>query len=163
MNSATRFGLKSFASSSKVSLSLSDLRQPMSGMEIATSTSMEMRYVNPRFLPAFILMPSHSMLIVDDSANRRLVAVATLLSSLPASLVSSARPRSRPRPRLVRNRRVIWSYYLPSLYIEGKRAIVTSPARWTRYRALYTLEINFRHVRKIALYVNVASCPWYRG
>lgn len=106
MNSATRFGLKSFASSSKVSLSLSDLRQPTSGTEIATSTSMEIRYVNPRFLPAFILMPSHSMLIVGDSLRtgrerrrRRLVAVATLLFSFPTSLVSSARPRSRPCPR----------------------------------------------------------------
>lgn len=36
------------------------------GTEIAPSTSMEIRYVNPRFLPAFILMPPHSMLIVDE-------------------------------------------------------------------------------------------------
>lgn len=44
--------------------------------EIASSTSMEIRYVNPRFLPAFILMPPHSMLIDDERlrTGRRLAA-----------------------------------------------------------------------------------------
>lgn len=80
------------------------LREPTSGTEIASSTSMEIRYVNPRFLPAFILMPPHSMLIVDErlrtsrrtGERQRNAAVATLLfPPLFIFFLSSSTTRSR--------------------------------------------------------------------
>lgn len=105
---------------------------------------MEIRYVNPRFLPAFILlMPPHSMLIVmnvcepvadqeiesDDATKRRRrdaflpYFFLSLFLFLPFSRLvfhlSSSESSCLCHVHVVRSRRVtvIWSYYLPSFYI----------------------------------------------
>lgn len=142
--SAARYKGVSLIVSRSLGSRLSALREPASGTEIASSTSMEIRYVNPRFLPAFILMPPHSMLIVDErlrtgrrSGNgerRHLEAPPSRRSTslypsplLPFLLLPSLPFSSRLLLFLlssnhrvhVRNRRVtvIWRYYPPSLYI----------------------------------------------